>query len=257
MGDWLFEQDRCSERLMGHFGANTLKGFGLDGKKQAIRAAGAVIEYLGETQKAALSLLSGLSTYTLDDFMTLDAATRRNLELTETIRTGDVSGSLLGTIDATITPMGRRLLRQWMGKPLLDLDRIHMRQDQVEALFGDGIWRAEIRDALSNLGDLERLTNRTVAGVANPKDLVGLRGLLHQLPNLLSILSKGRDTQLQAISDLLDPCVDVYQLIEEAVEEDPPATLAQVGVIKPGYSEQLDSVLESSAVHGSGSQILR
>jgi len=245
--DWQFEQDRCAENLMAHFGTNTLDGFGLDGKDQAIRASGAVIEYLGKTQKAALILLTGLSTYTLDDFMILDAATRRNLELTETIRTGGVKGSLLGAIDATVTPMGRRLLRQWMGKPLLDLDRIRARQDQVEAQFRDGMWRAEIREALSDLGDLERLTNRTVAGVANPKDLVALRELLKQLPNLLSLLKKEKNSAIQTFVDMLDPCVDVCGLIEEALEEDPPATLSQVGIIKPGYSEQLDSVLESSS----------
>jgi DNA mismatch repair protein MutS len=246
MEEWQFEQDRCAENLLAHFGTNTLLGFGLDGKDQAIRASGAIIEYLRDTQKAALGLLTALSTYTLDDFMTLDAATRRNLELSETIRTGEVTGSLLGTMDATITPMGRRLLRQWMGKPLLDLDRIRARQDQVEALFQDGLWRAEIREALSDVGDLERLTNRTVAAVANPKDLVALRELLKLLPDLITLLKKDEVSAVLAIVDKLDPCVDVYEMIQEALEEDPPATLSQVGVIKQGYSEELDSVLESS-----------
>jgi DNA mismatch repair protein MutS len=244
--DWRFEHDRCSETLMSHFGAATLDGYGLSQKILATRAAGVIIDYLRDTQKAALSLLTGLSTYTLDDFMTLDAATRRNLELTETIRTGDVKGSLLGTIDATVTPMGRRLLRQWMGKPLLDIEQIQKRQDQVEAQFSDGMWRAEIRDALSDLGDLERLTNRTVAGVAGPKDLVALRELLGDLPNLGLLLSQKESPAMETLHQSLDPCEDVLKLIEAALEDDPPATLSQVGVIRSGYSEQLDSVVEAS-----------
>jgi len=244
--DWRFEPDRCSEKLMAHFGAATLDGFGLSHKELATQAAGAIIEYLSDTQRAALSLLTGLSTYTLDDFMTLDAATRRNLELMETIRTGSVKGSLLGTIDVTVTPMGRRLLRQWMGKPLLDIERIRKRQDQVEAQFVDGLWRAEIRDALSNLGDLERLTNRTVAGVAGPKDLVALRELLGDLPNLVLLLNRKENPAMTGLSQALDPCEDVLALIKAALEDEPPATLSQVGVIRPGYSEQLDSVLDAS-----------
>jgi len=125
------------------------------------------VDYLGEIQPAALSLLSSLSTFSLDEFMILDAATRRNLELTQTLRTGEVHGSLLGVIDSTVTPMGRRLLRQWLGKPLIEVEKINARLDQVEAQYEDGIWRAEVRQALSSLGDLERLTNRTVAGFLN------------------------------------------------------------------------------------------
>jgi len=244
--DWRFEQDRCFETLTTHFGTASLDGFGLSGKPSAIQAAGAIIDYLRETQKPALSLLTALSTYTLDDFMTLDAATWRNLELSETIRTGGVKGSLLGTIDTTVTPMGRRLLRQWMGKPLLDIESIQRRQDQVEALFKDGLWRAEIREALSDLGDLERLTNRTVAGVASPRDLVALRELLKDLPDLLSLLTREEQPAIGTLCQNLDPCEDVLHLIESALEDEPPATLSQVGVIRPSYSEQLDHVLEAS-----------
>jgi DNA mismatch repair protein MutS len=244
--DWRFEQDRCAEALMAHFGTATLDGFGLSQRSLATRAAGSIIDYLNETQKAALSLLTGLSTYTLDDFMVLDAATRRNLELVETIRTGGVKGSLLGTIDATVTPMGRRMLRQWMGKPLLDIEHIQQRQDQVEAQFKDGLWRAEIRDALSNLGDLERLTNRTVAGVAGPKDLVALRELLRDLPDLAVLVGRNKNPAMEALQQNLDPCEDVLALIESALEDEPPATLSQTGVIRPGYSEQLDSIVEAS-----------
>ena len=245
--DWRFELERGSENLKNHFNTGTLDGFGLHGKNQAIRAAGVIIDYLGETQRAALSLLSSLSTFTLDEFMVLDAATRRNLELTETIRTGTVQGSLLGVIDETITPMGRRLLRQWLGKPLTDVEKINTRLGQVEALFEDGLWRAELRQALSGLGDLERLTNRTVAGLAGPKDLSALRDLLSRIPDLIRVITGKGISTLDPVASSIDPCSDVLTLIQRAIVDDPPATLSKIGVFCEGYSDQLDGVLDASS----------
>lgn len=244
--DRRFEVDRCFQALQAHFGTATLDGFGLQGKDSAIQAAGVILDYLEETQKAALQLLTGLTAYSLDEFMILDASTRRNLELTETIRTGEVKGSLLGTIDATVTPMGRRLLRQWLGKPLLDLDQIRVRLDHVEAFYKDGLWRAGLREVLADIGDLERLTNRVLAGVAGPRDLVSMRELLAQLPKLAGLLDEGGSKAIAPVMENLDLCADVVKLIEQALAENPPATLAQVGVIRSGYSEQLDQVVAAS-----------
>jgi DNA mismatch repair protein MutS len=244
--DWRFEFDRTREKLQQHFGTATLDGFGLGDKPQAVQAAGVLVEYLAETQQAALKLLTDLSTYTLDEFMALDAETRRNLELTETLRTGEVRGSLLGIIDATQTPMGKRLLRQWIAKPLLDLKRIHQRHDQVQAFFSDGLWRAEVRNALKKVGDLERLTNRTAAGVAGPRDLVALRTQLQHLPDVIELLSKSQEKALKALCGSLKPCVKVRKLLERAIADEPPATLAHVGVIREGYSKDLDGVQEAS-----------
>lgn len=245
--DWRFELERGSENLKNHFNTGTLDGFGLHGKNQAICAAGVIIDYLGETQRAALSLLSSLSTFTLDEFMVLDAATRRNLELTETIRTGTVQGSLLGVIDETITPMGRRLLRQWLGKPLTDVEKINTRLGQVEALFEDGLWRAELRQALSGLGDLERLTNRTVARLAGPRDLSALRDLLSRIPDLIRVITGKGISTLDPVASSIDPCSDVLTLIQRAIVDDPPATLSKIGVFCEGYSDQLDGVLDASS----------
>jgi DNA mismatch repair protein MutS len=245
--DWRFELERCSENLKEHFKTGTLDGFGLKGKRDAIRAAGVIVDYLGDTQRAALSLLGGLSTFALDEFMTLDAATRRNLELTETIRSGEVNGSLLGVIDATITPMGRRLLRSWLGKPLIDVNQINIRLDQAEALFLDGIWRAEVRQALSGLGDLERLTNRTVAGLSGPKDLTALRELLGRIPDLVTVLTNHGTSHLDSVITSIDPCAEVLTMIEGAIVDDPPATLSQIGIFREGFSDQLDSVLDASS----------
>lgn len=244
--DWRFEEDRAVETLKEHFGTITLDGFGLTEHPLASRAAGAIVDYLEQTQQAALQLLTGLSTYSLDEFMLLDAETRRNLELTETIRTGEVRGSLLGVIDSTVSPMGKRMLRQWISKPLLDGDRIRHRQDQVQALHSEGLLRAELRQALGALGDLERLTNRIAAGVAGPHDLVGLRKVIRKLPPINDLLEGHIDQALGSIVTSLDPCSDVGELLERALSDEPPATLAHIGVIREGYSEELDAVLDSS-----------
>jgi DNA mismatch repair protein MutS len=244
--EWKSALDRSEEALKEHFGVASLDGFGLEGKPLAVQAAGAIIGYLSETQPAALSLLTSLSTYSLDDFMVLDGATRRNLELTETLRTGESRGSLLSVIDATVTPMGRRLIRQWVHRPLLDLDRIRSRLNQVEGFFDDGLWRSEVRQGLDSLGDMERLTNRILSGMAGPRDLTGLRETLGGLPELRQVLERSQDGAVGSILDAIDPCADVLQLLQESITDDPPATLAHLGIIRPGFSQALDDVMEGS-----------
>ncbi len=244
--DWRFELDRAEENLKDHFNAATLDGFGLGKKPLAIRAAAAILEYLQSTQGEASKLMTGLSTYSLSDSMVLDAATRRNLELTETLRTGKVHGSLLGVVDRTLTPMGKRLIRHWMGNPLLDIKRIQRRLDQVEAFFDDGLWRAEVRQALKKIGDLERLTNRISIGVAGPNDLTSLRELLGRIPALIELMQDHADGAFAAVSERLDPCDDVRDLLQHSIADDPPSTLAHIGAIRGGYSEELDNVVNGS-----------
>ncbi|MDX1600501.1 MAG: DNA mismatch repair protein MutS [Anaerolineales bacterium] len=243
---WRFALDRAEESLKNHFGVATLDGFGLGGKPLGVRAAGAILDYLRETQSAAVDLLTDLATYSVDEFMVLDASTRRNLELTETLRTGERTGSLLTELDTSITPMGRRLLRQWIGKPLLELDRIESRLDQVEAFFEDGLWRTEVRTALDRLGDLERLVNRAASAVAVPRDLESLREYLQALPDVLELVSERESSAVGDIAAELDPCDEARELLEDALAEDPPATLGNLGVIRPGYDQQLDKILEDS-----------
>jgi DNA mismatch repair protein MutS len=242
---WRFESGRCSDSLMKHLQSGSLDGFGLRGMHLAIRSAGAVLQYLQETQPGALKLLAGISTYSLDDFMTLDAATRRNLELTETIRDGKVEGSLLSVLDHTVTPMGKRLLRQWVSKPLLDLKRIQKRQEGVRCLVENGMLRAELRAALKPLADLERLINRALSGSALPRDLVAIRSTLAGLPAVLALFPDN-DHPLASALKRLHLCSSEHALLEAAIEADPPATLSNTGVIRPGYSAELDGVLESS-----------
>ena len=242
---WRFEQGRCQEEIQRHFEVASLDGFGLRGYAMGIRAVGVILQYLGETQSASLKLLSGLSTYSLDEFMTLDASTRRNLELTETLRGGSVKGSLLGVLDHTVTPMGSRLIRQWVNKPLLDVSQIRMRQDGVEVFYKDGLLRAEVFAALKPLGDLERLATRILSGTAIPRDLVALRGTLQRLPSLRDLFPEGYSA-LEPALNAFQICNDELDLLEAALADDPPATLQNVGVIRPGYSAELDEVIEKS-----------
>ncbi|RME07061.1 MAG: DNA mismatch repair protein MutS [Anaerolineae bacterium] len=241
---WRFEFARCEQALLDHFKVASLDGFGMRGRPLAVRAAGAIVQYLGETQPAALNLLTGLSTYHLSEFMTLDAATRRNLELTETLR-GSSDGSLLSVLDRTVTPMGRRLMRSWVSKPLLDVEKIRARQEGVQFFFDDGLVRAEFRQQLKGLGDLERLVNRVVAGTAQPRDLVALRGVLTRLPEIRATLPETTPA-LDAILQDFHLCANELRLLQSALEDEPPAVLGTPGVIRPGYSAELDGVLDAT-----------
>src|SRR5687768_14463538 len=238
---WRFEPGKCEETLLSYFKASTLEGFGVKGHSLAMRAAGAILQYLKETQPDSLSLLNSLRFYSIHEFMTLDAATRRNLELDETLR-GERKGSLLGTLDQTVTPMGKRMIHQWVSQPLLNVERIKRRQNGVQYFFDNGMKRAELRAALKTLADLERLVNRVLAGYAQPRDLVAMRETVSHLPNVRSIIGEGNSPPLPK----LELANDELSLLESAIDHDPPATLQNTGVIRPGYSSELDSVIEAS-----------
>jgi DNA mismatch repair protein MutS len=252
---WKFDPGKARNVLLDHFGVNSLAGFGIEQAPLAVAACGAIVQYVRETQPAALNLLTGLSTYSLDEFMTLDPATRRNLELTETLRGGEVRGSLLGVLDATATPMGARLLRQWVNQPLLDVARIHERLDRVAAFHGDGVLRAEMLAALKPLHDIERITNRILGLTANPRDLVALRETLTALPQIVERLrndgTEGKDTashvSLSSLISQLDPCTEVLALLQSAIADEPPAVLGKPGIIRERYSEELDGILHATS----------
>ena len=188
--EWRFESEHAQQVLQNHFEVATLAGFGLGGKPLAIRAAGAIIQYVGDTQKSALDHITQLHVYTTDTFMTLDAATRRNLELTETLRGGKVEGSLLGVLDKTITSMGGRLLRTWLHQPLLDVAALNARLDAMEIFYQQTIGRGDLRNHLKEVADLERLTNRVRQGIAQPRDLLAIRNSLAVVPAIQEILEQ-------------------------------------------------------------------
>lgn len=242
---WYFEPGRAEEMIKSSFGVASLAGLGLVGMRATIRAAGGLLKYLRETQKSSVSTLTTFSTYNLADFMVLDAETRRNLELTETLRDGKVDGSLLGVLDNTVTPMGKRLLRSWVNKPLLNVEPINQRLDMVAFFFANGVLRRDLADILSRLHDLERLVNRVVSGYARPTELSALREDLEALPGLIDLLPK-ENAALALILGALREFPEQLELLQNAIAEDPPATTNTIGIIKPGFSTELDAILSSS-----------
>jgi DNA mismatch repair protein MutS len=259
--EWRFEFDTAQQVLQRHFEVATLSGFGLGGKPLAIQAAGAILQYLADTQKQTLPQITRLNVYTTDSFMTLDASTRRNLGLTETIRSGKTQGSLLGVLDKTITSMGGRLLRTWLHQPLLDVNELNRRLDDVELFSTHTIVRGDIRTQLKEMADLERLTNRVCQGIAQPRDLLAIRRSLEAVPVIQGALAqietalerraesggqKAQHAPSYTLHALLDSCSDIVILIAQAIADDPPATLSKVGVIRSGFSAELDGIIAGS-----------
>ena len=242
--DWTFEFAGAQQLLLDQFRVSTLDGFGLKDQIDAIAAAGGVLQYLRTTQKQALAQLTTIRSYSTKFFMVLDQFTRRNLELVKTIRHGNTRGSLLGILDRTHTAMGARLLRKWLNQPLLEINRLNARLDAVEALVSSDILRDELAAVLKQVGDIERLTSRIVLGQAGPRDLIALKNALEAVPKLRDLI--GDAQSLAAIVERLDPCETVFELISRAISQDPPATLNAIGIIQPGYSQELDDILSAS-----------
>ncbi|MBK7219354.1 MAG: DNA mismatch repair protein MutS [Candidatus Promineofilum sp.] len=241
---WRFEFSNARQTLLRHFGVSTLDAFGCEQKPLATRAAGAVLHYLQETQRGSVAQMQRLTTYSTQGFMALSEATRRNLELTDAL-TGAREGTLLYVLNKTITPMGARLLRQRLTRPLLRVAPLNERLDQVEALVNDALLRAELRAALKGLPDLERLTNRVLGGRATPRDVGQVAAGLAAVGRL-----KTRLAGVAVLADAerrLDPCADLAETIGRALPDEPPANLMKSGFIRPGFSAELDGVVNTSA----------
>jgi DNA mismatch repair protein MutS len=231
---WRWTTERAGAALIRHFNVESLDGFGCQGKSLAIQAAGGLLQYLEDTQISGLQQISTLATYTIDSFMTLDAQTRRNLELTESGR-GDRKHSLTAVLDRTRTPMGARMLRRWIGQPLLDIDDLDARLDAVEWLTLQSSARTRVREALAKVGDIERLANRTITGNATPRDLGQLRTALTGLPELERMLEG-----LPGFSGLAN-CDELAAILHTALVQEPPAILGKSPVFEPGYVADLDA----------------
>ncbi len=242
--DWRFEFDGAETLLCQHFGVRTLDGYGLKDKPYAISAAGGILQYLRDTQRNSLAQIATIRAYSTANFMVLDQFTRRNLEISETIRTRTKRGSLLGILDHTTTPMGARLLRTWITQPLLEINRLNARLDAVEALTADEALRAELKEILSNISDIERLTNRILIAKANPRDLIGLRESLATVPHIQKIIHGL--APLSVLAEQLDDCQDIHDHIANALVDDPPAIMNRIGVIRPGYAPELDEILKAT-----------
>ncbi len=243
-----FAEDDARHRLLEHFEVASLEGFGCASLPLAIRAAGAVLAYLQETQKGLLRQLTTLETYFTSTFMTLDPYTRRNLELFESGRSGSVKGSLLWVLDKTRTPMGGRLMRRWIGQPLLDLEMLRQRQQTIAELLGDTLLQARLAEALKKAGDIERLINRVRQRIATPRDLVALAGGLRAAAEVSASLEEmlGSHPALARLAQQLASNDDVIELITRAIVDEPPLNINDGGVIRPGYSQELDQIKSAS-----------
>jgi len=239
--DWRFELNRCNETLLNHFKISSLDGFGFRGKPLAIQTAGAIMQYLDSTEQNILRLIKQLAFYSIDDFMVLDTATRHNLELTETIRHSNDEGSLLSVIDNTVTPMGKRLIRQWINKPLIQISAIQQRQEVVSFFVQDGLLRTEFKTLLRRIADIDRLINRILTDHAIPRDLISLKNTLEILPEIQQLISPHKISLSKYLEEFFD-CNDEFSFIHRSISDDPPATLQNTGIIKPGYSPEWDQI---------------
>lgn len=234
-------------RLLEHFQVESLEGFGCEELDAAVRAAAIVLDYLSQTQKGALGQITRLVTYSTASYMTLDPATRRNLELTKTIRSHERRGSLLWVLDRTKTAMGGRLLRQWIERPLLRPDEINRRLDAVQDLVGDGELRLGLEELLERVHDIQRLTGRVAHGSANGRDLVALKNSLRAVPPIVTLLNQGRrSATLTELVASLDACEDVADHIEACLVDEPPVSVTEGGLIRRGFHPELDDLRTAS-----------
>jgi DNA mismatch repair protein MutS len=244
----VFHQEWAQEALLEHFGVASLEAYGCENLPLAIRAAGAVIEYVRRTQKTALGQITSLRTYSTSTFMVLDPQTRRNLELFEGGRWGDTRASLYTVLDRTETPMGGRLLRRWLGQPLLDLDQLMLRQEAVSWFHRSVMRRERVLALLESVSDMERLMNKVRGFNAPPRDLVALASSLESAPNIKSILSEDEDSpQVESLANSLKDNTATIELLRNAIEDDPPVTVGDGKTIKPGFSADLDAFRNAAA----------
>jgi DNA mismatch repair protein MutS len=243
LDDYWFDTEIAQEALLEHFGVASLEGYGCARFPLAIRTAGALIHYVKETQKENLPQLSKLATYSTDSFMTLDGQTIRNLELFQGGRWGESVNSLLSVIDLSKTAMGIRLLKNWVGHPLLDLSILNRRQEAVAWFHQDSLARQKVTSLLSDIVDIERLVNRVSSGRVMPRELLTLRSSLERVPDLKAAMA-----DLDAINWLsaeLKPFPDIVDLIARAIADEP-GDFEQGGVIKEGFSPELDEIRHNS-----------
>ena len=242
-----FHADWARETLLRHFGVASLESFGCEGQALAVRAAGAVIDYLEQTQRSSVGQINTLYTYSTADYMVLDAQTRRNLELYEGGRWGSVNASLLSVLDVTKTSMGGRLLRRWLGQPLLDVERLVRRQDAVEWFHRSALRRERVVMLLEAVSDMERLVNRVRGHSATPRDLVGLANSLEAAPKIKVILCEDDDAdKVEWLAERITDNGEVIELVRQSISDDPPLSVGDGNVIRKGFSPDLDEVRGAS-----------
>ena len=240
LDSWYFDDALCARNLMEHFRVSSLSGLGLDAYSCGIIAAGALLQYLIETQKTSIANLTALTPYSISKYMVLDSSTRRNLELCETLREKNKRGSLLWVLDKTKTAMGARMLRRYLEQPLIEKEEIMQRLDAVEELKDNAITREELREYLNPVYDLERLISRISYQTANPRDLVAFKTSLSMLPHIKYIMKSLQSPLLVQLQEEMDELEDLFALVDTAIVDEPPISIRDGGFIKEGYHEEVD-----------------
>ena len=242
LDSWYFDDNSCEKVLKEHFKVASLEALGIGDYNSGAIGAGALLQYLYDTQKNSLSHLTGITGYTTGKYMLLDSSSRRNLELCETLREKQKRGSLLWVLDKTKTAMGARTLRSYIEQPLIDKEEIVKRLEAVAELKDNAITREELREYLAPVYDLERLISRITYQSANPRDLIAFKTSLKMLPHIKCILGDLTSPLLMQLHDELDSLEELCELIEVAIEEEPPLAMKEGGIIKAGYHEDVDKL---------------
>ncbi len=240
LDDWYFDEEICKTELKQHFRIGSIDGLGLKDYEIGTIAAGSVLRYLYETQKNSLGHITRLLPYSTGKYMVIDSSTRRNLELTETLREKQKRGSLLWVLDKTKTAMGARMLRSFIEQPLIKRPDIEERLDAIEELNQNVITREEMREYLDAIYDLERLMGKISYKSANPRDLIALKSSLQMLPHIRFLIHELESSEWKQIYENLDSLEDLAALIEAAIDEEPPLTIKEGGIIKEGYNDEVD-----------------
>ncbi|MBO4807895.1 MAG: DNA mismatch repair protein MutS [Lachnospiraceae bacterium] len=236
-----FDNDTCRRKLMQHFNVKSLIGLGIEDFPEGTVAAGALLMYLYDTQKTTISNLTHIYPYLTNKYMLLDSSTRRNLELTETMRDKQKRGSLLGVLDRTKTAMGGRMLRSFVEQPLKDKTSIEERLDAIDELIKDSISRDELREYLNPIYDLERLLSKISYKTANPRDMISFASSIGMIPHIKTVLKAFSKKELSGILNDLDDLSDIYSLIQNSISDDPPIMIREGGFIKDGFDENVDN----------------
>ncbi len=244
--DWIFNLDFANELLLNHFNVKTLKGFGIDTLEASIISAGAVLNYLKETQKANLPHINRITLYNPSDYMMLDQSTRRNLEITYTIQEGSREGTLISILDKTLTAMGGRKLKKWIMAPLRKLDPALARQEAVSVFYQLKKLRRGIQAELEEIGDLERLTSKVCTSRINPRELVNLKTSLKKIPVIREKLSETSSKIITELKENLDPLEHIVERIDTSISDNPPLSLGEGYVIRKGFSPELDELRDLS-----------
>ncbi len=245
--EWIFDSDYADDILLKQFKTKTLKGFGIENLTTGKVAAGVVLNYLKETQKGKLDHLNKISNYNPSDYMMLDASTRRNLEISFTMQEGKREGSLISILDNTETAMGGRLLKKWITAPLRKLKPILQRQESIEEFYTNKKLRENLKTELREIGDIERLISKVCTGRANPRELINLKTSLKKIPLLKQLLDQSETSNISIINKSLNDLENVVEKLELAISDSPPLSITDGGIIREGYSPELDEIRDISS----------